>query len=101
VIYLSDQPWWTAADAAELEALVYQLVESLTEHRQHDCEACEAGYPPCPRKQKAIQIVLDWREARMRLSKAKWERMHDNTLEFERQLDEALGLNEAKPERAA
>ena len=102
VNYLSDQPWWTAADRAELEAIVYQLVESLTEHRAYGCETCAAGYPPCPRVQKAIGIVIEWREARMVLSRAKWERMRQNTIEFERELDKALGwtLRRDRPRRS-
>jgi hypothetical protein len=81
VKYLSDQPWWTTADAAELEAIVHQMVESLTEHRNSGCATCAAGYPPCPTKQKVIQIVLDWREARIYLSKAIWERARQDRID--------------------
>jgi hypothetical protein len=41
--------YWTAADAAELDVLVYELARRSTEHRDH-CEACR----PCPEYE-------DWR----------------------------------------
>jgi hypothetical protein len=59
---------WTAADAAELDVLVYALVESVFEHREK-CARC-AGPEPCPHVQAAIAQVCDWREKRLLLSKA-------------------------------
>jgi hypothetical protein len=44
--YLVDAPYWTAADQAELDVLLYALVDSYFEHRER-CRACQPG--PCPR----------------------------------------------------
>ena len=39
---MSELSYWTAADAAELDVLAYELARHSTEHREH-CEACQ----PC------------------------------------------------------
>ena len=87
---LRSQPWWTAADAAEFDAIVHELIDSVSSHREAGCETCAAGHPPCPKVQKAIALTLEWREARILLSRAKWERTTQNLFEFERELDELL-----------
>ena len=61
--------WWTAADAAELDVLVHELVSRYFEHTPR-CASCAAGYPPCPHVRAAIEAVVDWREARALLSRA-------------------------------
>jgi hypothetical protein len=69
-------PWWTAADQAELEVLVWHLVEGLTEHKVK-CPRCraelETGWP-CPLVGEAIDAVLDWRRRRDLLSRAQYLR---------------------------
>jgi len=67
-------PVWSPADAAELDVLVWALVSGYSEHRKK-CRACadepEPGAPyPCPHLAGAIDVVLDWREARILLSRA-------------------------------
>jgi hypothetical protein len=84
------QPWWTDADQAELDVITHQLVESVFSHRGAGCPVCAAGFPPCPKVQKAITVVIEWREARILLSQATWERMRQNLVEFELELDELL-----------
>lgn len=46
---MSEFAYWTAADAAELDVLSYELARHSAEHRDH-CEACK----PCP-------VYEDWR----------------------------------------
>jgi hypothetical protein len=62
-------PWWTAADDAELDALVYELVRVAFEHRS----SCDHGVP-CTNVSRACDVVLDWLEARKRRSRALWLR---------------------------
>jgi hypothetical protein len=59
---------WTAADQAELDVLLHALTSGYAEHREH-CASC-AGPEPCPHLQRAIAEVVDWREARILLSRA-------------------------------
>jgi hypothetical protein len=47
---VSELSFWTAADAAELDVLCFELARHSTEHRDH-CEACK----PCPDYE-------DWRQ---------------------------------------
>ena len=72
--------WWTAADGAELDVLLYELVRGVSEHRER-CARCAAGHPPCPSVRGAIQAVLYWREARALLSRAEWLRAERDRLE--------------------
>ena len=60
--------YWTSADGAELDVLVWALVTDYLEDRD-GCARC-AGPAPCPHLQEAIAAVLDWREARLLLSRA-------------------------------
>jgi hypothetical protein len=106
--------WWTAADGAELDVLVWALVSDYETHRQlcracrpepcaryeawlaheAECLACRGRAPltygppcpqrrrfldehrdcvrclPCPHLQRAIAEVVEWRDARMLLSRA-------------------------------
>jgi hypothetical protein len=87
---LQAQPWWTTADAAELDVITWQLVDSVRSHRDAGCEVCAAGYPPCPKVRKAITVAVEWRAARILLSRATWERSRERLFEFERELDELL-----------
>jgi hypothetical protein len=64
--------WWTEADAAELGYLVWELVGGYFEHRER-CRACRPDARPsipCPHLRVAISEVLDWRAARVLLSRA-------------------------------
>lgn len=64
---------WTAADAAEQDVLIDELVICYFEHLE-TCDKCQARRvrrgEPCPRLQTAIEIVLDWRRRRELLSRA-------------------------------
>jgi hypothetical protein len=71
---LRDQPWWTPADQAELDAFAYGLVDAVDAHKAAGCEVCAVGYPPCPVVTEAIERVVEWREARRLLSLATWLR---------------------------
>ena len=76
--------FWTEADAAELDVLVRALVNGYFEHRER-CAICLAGTPyPCPRAQKAIAEVVEWRDARALLSRAEALREARRRLEAER-----------------
>jgi hypothetical protein len=67
---------WTEADRAELDALVWELVTLIPEHRAR-CPLCEDETRtrlPCPRVNEAIQAVLDWVVRRRLLSRAEYLR---------------------------
>jgi hypothetical protein len=81
-----ERRYWTAADQAELEVGIWELVSVLDDHRPR-CDACAAGWPPCPVVGKAIDALLEWRERRALVSKA--EALRRRHL-FER-LDEIQG----------
>jgi hypothetical protein len=55
---------WTPADAAELDVLLNALVTAWFKHRP----TCDLE--PCPHLIEAIAEVMEWREARILLSKA-------------------------------
>ena len=61
--------FWTDADQAELDVLLHALVVDFFEHRKR-CGICLAGHEACPHLKAAIAVVLDWREARVLLSRA-------------------------------
>ncbi len=76
---LTDQPWWTQADQAELDALWWEWCIGQAEHRDR-CTACLEhervyGGQWCASLQAALQVVLDFRESRIRVSKAQWLRL--------------------------
>jgi hypothetical protein len=80
-VNLREQPWWTAADAAELDVLVHELVAAVEQHRETGCRTCAAGYPPCPGVQAAITVAIEWRETRILRSRARWERSRQDRLD--------------------
>jgi hypothetical protein len=71
---------WTAADAAELDVLTYELVDAYYQHRER-CDHClswQARLPkstPCPYVQAAIAIVIEWRTKRQLLTSAEQLRL--------------------------
>jgi hypothetical protein len=80
---LRAQPWWTDADRAELDAIVHELVAGVY---SHDCATCIISLRPCAKVQRAIAIAIEWRDARVLLSRARWERFHQDLFEFEQEL---------------
>jgi hypothetical protein len=78
---LRGQLWWSRADECELDALILELAHAVHDHREAGCVLCAAGYPPCPRVQAAIAVVVDWRETRIRVSRAVWERSRQDWLD--------------------
>jgi hypothetical protein len=81
VAVVSVPAWWTAADAAELEVLVHELVEVAFEHREH-CEACRRGNR-CHVLGSAIDEVIEWRDRRALRSRAVWLRRCQDAIEKE------------------
>jgi hypothetical protein len=55
---------WTEADQAELDVLIWALCDCWHTHRR----SCRLD--PCPHLIEAIAEVVDWREARMLLTRA-------------------------------
>jgi len=68
-VKLSDMPWWTAADAAELDLLIRELVDALDRHRER-CAECGAGELTCRKAGAAIEAVVEWRDKRELASRA-------------------------------
>jgi hypothetical protein len=64
--------WWTAADAAELDVLVFELVEAAWPHRE--CARCRELGTWCPPMVEAAETVLTWRRGRNLLSRAEFLR---------------------------
>ena len=75
---LRAQPWWTPADAAELDVQTRALVDEVFDHREEGCDVCAAGYPPCPHVGTAIEKVETWRDVRVLRSKAVWLRLRQD-----------------------
>lgn len=69
---MSRFPWWTAADEAELDAIIHALVKAARAHR--DCARCHALGTWCPPMREAAEEALDWRRARHLLSRAEFLR---------------------------
>lgn len=81
---LSRQPWWTAADDAELDLLVHELVRAVDIHRA-GCSVCSAnGHcgPWCEPLREALEGVIEWREGRILRSKAQWLRFRQAVAEI-------------------
>jgi hypothetical protein len=74
---------WTAADAAELDVLLWELTGAWETHRP----TCRER--PCPHLQEAIAVVIEWRQARELRSRAEELRHHRARFEARRQADEA------------
>lgn len=76
---MSASPWWSEADQAELDCLLWELVDGIFEHRER-CRRCvahrahEKGSLPCPHVVKAIGIVVDWQHRRELVSRAAYLR---------------------------
>ncbi len=74
---LTDQPWWTQADQAELDALLGEWVDGALEHKER-CTVCSSG-DVCTAVVDAWLIVWEFREQRARVSKAQWLRVCNDT----------------------
>jgi hypothetical protein len=61
--------WWTAADQAELDVLVWKFVDHFLEHRDR-CAVCAEGWRWCDNVREALDTILEWRKFRHLLSKA-------------------------------
>jgi hypothetical protein len=60
---------WTAADAAELDVLLYVFVETVWIH-QARCGICSKGGPWCQPLKDCFEELLAWRKRRELLSVA-------------------------------
>jgi hypothetical protein len=78
---LSSLPWWTAADAAELDALAFEFTRAVFIHRER-CDTCGAGGPWCHILRAAFDAVLEWRDSRRRLSRAAWLRARQDAVDW-------------------
>jgi hypothetical protein len=70
--YRSSPPWWTEADEAERDLLVFELVRHLPAHAAR-CRACQERRD-CPHAQEALEIFLEWQTGRRLLSRATYLR---------------------------
>jgi hypothetical protein len=81
VIDLREQPRWTPADRADLNAFAYGIVDAVHTHRDSGCELCAASYPPCPVVRAAITRMVEWRDPSVLLSRAASLRARQNRLD--------------------
>lgn len=65
--------WVTPADEAELDVVTFELVRRFYAHRAR-CDVCAARGGMCDGFRAAFEAVVEWREARWLLSKARWLR---------------------------
>jgi hypothetical protein len=72
-LMIDPRPWWTEADAAELDVLLEEFVRVAFIHRGH-CAICSAGGPWCEPLREALDALLEWRRGRELRSKAEWLR---------------------------
>jgi alkylhydroperoxidase family enzyme len=76
---MSPPVWWTQADHSELDTLAYELVRFAWAHRQ-GCDVCLAG-GDCQTyldgTAKALDAILDWKQARGLRSRAEWLRARE------------------------
>jgi hypothetical protein len=76
----TDAPWWTSADTAELDVLIYEFVRLVWEHRRESCAVCLAG-SWCKtyraETKRALDEILDWIQARSLRSRAEWLRARE------------------------
>lgn len=86
---LRAMPWWTAADAAELEVQVQELVDEVFEHRP-GCGVCAAGCA-CPVVRAAVEAVVEWRDDRMLRSRAAWLRVEQDQRDRDGELELGRG----------
>jgi hypothetical protein len=73
-------PWWTAADWAELDLLVHELVAAGFAHRAN-CSICRTGGRWCVAMAEALEVLLEWRHGRELRSKATWLRARQQAQE--------------------
>ena len=77
--------WWTVADQAERDLLVWELVRECFDHRAR-CEECQGGQS-CTGFREALRVavdaILDWRVGRMARSRASFLREQQNLLDEE------------------
>jgi hypothetical protein len=62
-------PWFTPADYADFDALIWAFVEGVYEHRKR-CGICAEGGPWCDHIREAFYILLDWKRNRQLQTKA-------------------------------
>jgi hypothetical protein len=74
-------PWWTEADAAELDVLVWEMVSLYYEHREHPDVNRALG--------EAVDAILDWRRGRMLRSRGIYLRLREELAEVERRIARA------------
>jgi hypothetical protein len=79
---LTEQVWWTEADAAELDLLIHELVKVAVFHERR-CSICrqERGILHCSPMGEAIEAVIEWRDGRVLQSKANWLRVRQQARE--------------------
>jgi hypothetical protein len=62
--------YWTTADAAELDVLVHDLVDTIAVH--HDrCAECAQGLGWCGPLREAAEQVIAWRDWRILQTRAR------------------------------
>jgi hypothetical protein len=67
-------PWWTDADQAELNAILWEFVECARTHKR-DCAACRTAMTGwCVPLAEAWDAVEGWIARRQLLSRAEWLR---------------------------
>jgi hypothetical protein len=77
----SSPAWWTAADQADLDLLIFEFVKVAALHHER-CSTCKAGAGWCPALSGACEELVEWRDGRMLASRATYLRSGQELLEF-------------------
>jgi hypothetical protein len=87
--FVSD-PWWTDADQAEFELLVFEFFGLAFVHYAA-CPTCLAGKTVCTPYLEAVHgalnPILEWMRAREARSHAQWVREREAEIEWRRAQD--------------
>lgn len=79
---------WTAADQAELDLLAWELVHAYHDHRAA-CPDCQAAGEPCERlaagTAAATEMIVVWRDHRIRATAAENLRREQDRIDEERE----------------
>ena len=83
-------PYWTDADQAELDVLIWEFITRAERHRGcPDCERNEEiyGHAWCEQLSAGLEVVLDWRRSRSLRSRATWLRAQQDAGDWLRELE--------------
>jgi hypothetical protein len=92
--------FWTSADAAELDLLVGELVDTIAFHRDH-CPVCSAASQWCDPLRGCFDEIVAWRDWRVRQTRARALRVKQEAADWLRRVKEGNAWLDRDVPRAA